>query len=165
MTGLLVDLQLATEQPELCPDAANLQSWAEAALLPSAPAAAEVTLRLVDAAESQQLNADYRGKDAPTNVLSFPFDAPIDLEAAGELSLLGDLVICVPLVAQEAKEQGKPLLHHWAHLVIHGLLHLQGLDHQEDEEAEAMEALEIQLLERLGIADPYASPDNRHPEG
>lgn len=159
MTPLL-DLQWATTQPQHCPDPALLNTWVSKALLPATPKACEVTLRFVDEEESRQLNASYRGKNQPTNVLSFPFDAPIDLAAEGELTLLGDLVICVPLVEQEAQQQHKPVLDHWAHLVIHGILHLQGLDHQEDSEAEAMEALETQLLAELGIADPYASPES-----
>lgn len=157
----VVDLQLATQASSACPEADDFTHWVKLALLPATPKACEVTIRLVDEQESQQLNASYRGKDKPTNVLSFPFDAPIDLIEAGELALLGDLVICVPLVLQEAQAQQKQPLHHWAHLVIHGLLHLQGLDHQEESEAEYMEALETQLLAQLGIPDPYASPDIR----
>ncbi|SFC12003.1 probable rRNA maturation factor [Marinospirillum celere] len=155
-----VDIQLATSQPEVCPDLNQLTTWVRLALLPSTPEACELTLRFVDDEESQQLNASYRGKNQPTNVLSFPFDADIDLAAEGELTLLGDLVICVPQVLREAEAQQKQPLDHWAHLVIHGTLHLQGLDHQETLEAEAMETLETQLLAELGIADPYASPES-----
>ncbi|WP_114418350.1 rRNA maturation RNase YbeY [Marinospirillum perlucidum] len=158
----LIDLQMATDHPQACPSLEAFQVWVEAGLLEETPSACEVTLRLVDDDESRYLNASYRGKDKPTNVLSFPFDAPIDLAAAGELTLLGDLVICVPQVVREAEEQQKQLQHHWAHLVIHGLLHLQGKDHQEEAEAEAMEALERARLAALGIPDPYASPDTRH---
>ena len=153
-----IDLQLATQAADSCPSQQELEGWVKLALLDSTPGECEVTLRLVDEEESQMLNLTYRGKDKPTNVLSFPFDDPIDLAAAGELSLLGDLVICVPLVVQEAEQQHKPLPHHWAHLVIHGLLHLQGMDHIQDQEAETMEALETQLLAKLGIPDPYVSP-------
>lgn len=154
--SVLIDLQLATETPGICPSLDKIESWVQLALLDTTPSECEVTLRLVDAEESQLLNRTYRGKDKPTNVLSFPFDAPIDLVAAGELTLLGDLVICVPLVAQEAEQQNKPLIHHWAHLVIHGLLHLQGMDHIQDDEAAIMEDLETQLLAKLGVPDPYA---------
>ncbi|MDR9467121.1 rRNA maturation RNase YbeY [Marinospirillum sp.] len=151
----LIDLQLATQDAATCPSRQQLQEWVQLALLESTPPECEVTLRLVDEEESRLLNQTYRGKDKPTNVLSFPFDDPIDLAAEGELSLLGDLVICAPLVSREAEQQDKPLQHHWAHLVIHGLLHLQGLDHENTQEAEAMEALETRLLATLGIPDPY----------
>ncbi|WP_416886441.1 rRNA maturation RNase YbeY [Marinospirillum sp.] len=150
-----LDLQIATQAPvETLPCEADFQRWLDLAYAADQPAT-EVTLRLVDHEESQALNAAYRGKDAPTNVLSFPFEAPIDLPPEAELSLLGDLIICVPKVLEEAQQQGKPVLHHWAHLVIHGLLHLQGFDHETEDEAEVMEHLEVQLLAQLGIADPY----------
>ena len=113
--------------------------------------AAEITIRLVDSDESQQLNNQYRGKDKPTNVLSFPFEVPTGIE----LDLLGDLVICAPVIAAEAIEQNKSENAHWAHMVIHGCLHLLGYDHINDQEAEEMEALEIALLAKLNIADPY----------
>ena len=111
----------------------------------------ELTIRVVDEEESQSLNSQYRGKDNPTNVLSFPFEAPAEIE----LDLLGDLVICAPVVGKEATEQSKEEIAHWAHMVIHGTLHLQGYDHIEDEEAEAMEALEVKILSALGFPDPY----------
>ncbi|SFW98686.1 rRNA maturation RNase YbeY [Marinospirillum alkaliphilum] len=154
--SLWVDLQLATEQPDACPDESLFNRWASLALQSDAPEQAEVTIRIVDDAESRQLNHDYRGKDKPTNVLSFPFESPIDLPPEAELSLLGDLVICLPQVLREATEQGKPPLHHWAHLVIHGMLHLQGFDHEQEHQAEVMERLEVALLQQLGIPDPYA---------
>lgn len=125
------------------PSAASLRSWAEAA---RGRKSGEITLRLVDAAESQTLNRDFRGKDKPTNVLSFPM---------GEPDYLGDIVICAPVVAAEAVEQGKPARAHWAHMVVHGVLHLLGHDHIADDEAEKMEALERKLLSRLGFPDPY----------
>ncbi|MFK7160534.1 rRNA maturation RNase YbeY [Marinospirillum sp. MEB164] len=150
-----LDLQIATQAAdEVLPSLTDLQSWLDLAY-PADQPATEVTLRLVDEEESQALNAAYRGKDSPTNVLSFPFEAPIDLPPEAELSLLGDLVICVPKVLEEAQQQGKAPLHHWAHLVIHGLLHLQGWDHETEAEAEAMESHEVQLLAQLGIPDPY----------
>lgn len=111
-----------------------------------------LTIRLVDEAESAALNQQYRKKNGATNVLSFPADLP---EEVG-LPLLGDLVICVPLVQSEAAAQQKPLAAHWAHLVIHGTLHLLGYDHLEEAEALQMESLETELLGRLDIADPYA---------
>ena len=115
----------------------------------------ELTIRLVDADEGRQLNHTYRGRDYATNVLSFPADLPAELD----LPLLGDLVICVPVVAKEAAEQNKPLLAHWAHMVIHGCLHLLGYDHIDDDDAEEMESLERELLAELGIADPYLDDD------
>lgn len=155
MKGPLIDLQLATRLAAACPSLDDLTAWVRLALLPLTPLACEVTLRCVDEAESQALNATYRGYNKPTNILSFPFDAPIDLTVEGEPTLLGDLVLCVPLLLEEAAAQGKPPEAHWAHLVIHGLLHLQGLDHQTDAAAEEMEALEIERLAHLGISNPY----------
>ncbi len=113
---------------------------------------AELCIRLVDETESQTLNRDYRGKDKPTNVLSFPFEAPPGLP----INILGDLAICASVVEREATEQNKPVQHHWAHMVIHGVLHLLGFDHINDEDAEIMEALEVKLLASLDIPDPYA---------
>ncbi|ADN77046.1 protein of unknown function UPF0054 [Ferrimonas balearica DSM 9799] len=143
-----LDLQLAVEADNL-PSQAQLESWAALALADRPDA--ELTIRITDEAESQQLNRDYRGKDKPTNVLSFPFEAPPGIE----LPLLGDLVICAAVVAREAVEQEKAPMDHWAHMVIHGCLHLIGYDHIDDEDAEEMESLERQLLAQLGIADPY----------
>lgn len=157
---LWLDLQLATEQPQLCPSEQDLLAWCILALQKPMPDETELTIRIVDNEESQQLNNDYRGKNQPTNVLSFPFERPIDLPAEAELSLLGDLVICLPKVIAEAAEQNKPVLNHWAHLVIHGLLHLQGYDHETDPEAELMENLEVALLAKLNIDNPYISNHN-----
>ena len=111
----------------------------------------EQTIRIVDEAESQQLNRDYRGKDKPTNVLSFPADESAYLEYVH----LGDLVICAPVVQREASEQGKDELAHWAHMVVHGMLHLQGYDHETAGQAEEMERLEIETLSQLGYENPY----------
>ena len=113
--------------------------------------AADSLIRLVDEAESRQLNRDYRGKDRPTNVLSFPFEAPPEVLTP----LLGDLVICAPVVVREAREQGKPADAHWAHMLVHGVLHLLGYDHLEPAEADEMEALERDILAGLGFPDPY----------
>ncbi|MCE9686280.1 MULTISPECIES: rRNA maturation RNase YbeY [Shewanella] len=146
---LALDLQIATDKPNL-PSQAQFELWVRTAL-GSTLDEAELTIRLVDAAESQSLNHSYRGKDKPTNVLSFPFEAPPEIE----LPLLGDLVICVEVVENEALEQAKPLEAHWAHMVVHGCLHLLGYDHIEDAEAEEMESLETQLIESLGFTDPY----------
>ena len=116
----------------------------------------EVAIQLVDAAEGQAMNRQYRGKDYATNVLSFQADLPEGLPEDFDFPQLGDLVICAPVVAREAAEQGKALGDHYAHLTIHGVLHLLGFDHVEEAEAEEMEALERQILASLGIADPYA---------
>ncbi len=144
-----LDVQRASSHKPL-PTKAKLQRWAETALL-SQKASGSLTIRLVDDAESQSLNADYRGKDYPTNVLSFPFDAPPGMPRIH----LGDLVICAPVVVREASEQGKTTEAHWAHMVIHGCLHLLGFDHIDDADAEIMEALERELLAQLDFPDPY----------
>ncbi len=144
-----LDLQRAVTLENL-PSDTEFESWVAAALHGRAPA--ELTIRLVGREESRALNRDYRGKDRPTNVLSFPAELPPGIE----LPLLGDIVICAPLVEEEARAQGKPARHHWAHLTVHGVLHLLGHDHVEEAEAEAMEALEARLLGELGIPDPYA---------
>ena len=115
-------------------------------------AAAELTIRIVGAAEGRALNHRYRGRDDATNVLSFAAELPPGLR----LPLLGDLVICAPVVAREAREQDKPLAAHYAHLTVHGVLHLLGHDHQDEGAARRMEALETRMLAGLGIADPYA---------
>jgi probable rRNA maturation factor len=135
----------------------DLLLWATSAI--EKPGKWEISLRIVDRKESQALNRDYRGKDQPTNVISFPFELPPGLSAdmlGDEAVPLGDLVICAPLVREEALMQGKPETSHWAHLLIHGILHLQGYDHVLDKDAEVMENLETRLLATLGIADPYA---------
>ena len=150
MSQVILDLQLASEDATGLPEEAQFQTWLNA-VISQFQEEAEVTVRLVDIAESNALNLTYRGKDKPTNVLSFPFEAPPGIE----LPLLGDLVICRQVVEQEAPEQHKPLEAHWAHMVIHGSLHLLGYDHIEDDEAEEMEALETEIMLALGYADPY----------
>ena len=112
---------------------------------------AKLVIRIVDEPESQALNRQYRGIDKPTNVLSFPFEAPPHVPSKH----IGDLVICAPVVEREAAEQGKALDAHWAHMVVHGVLHLLGYDHQTDADAETMEGLEIAILGRLGFPNPY----------
>lgn len=114
-----------------------------------------MSVRIVDMHESQQLNNDYRGKDKPTNVLSFPFEAPEGVPPEAFGNLIGDLVICAPVVEQEAIAQGKSAHHHWAHMVTHGALHLLGYDHITDDDAHIMETLERTLLAKLNIPDPY----------
>ncbi|WP_151704086.1 rRNA maturation RNase YbeY [Nitrincola alkalilacustris] len=149
--NLFVDLQIATEAKQL-PDADQFNTWVRAAL-DGQRDRAEVCIRLVDEVESRELNNTWRGKDSSTNVLSFPFESPPGIA----VDLIGDLVICADVVAREAEEQSKPLLHHWAHMVIHGTLHLIGFDHINDDEAEEMETLECTILSRLNIPDPYQS--------
>ncbi|HKK22196.1 MAG TPA: rRNA maturation RNase YbeY, partial [Pseudohaliea sp.] len=129
----------------------DFERWVAAALGGDG-GAAELTVRVVDEAEGRELNRRYRGKDYATNVLSFPADLPPGVD----LPLLGDLVLCAPVVAREAAGQGKLEAHHWAHLTVHGVLHLLGEDHQGDAEAERMEAAERRILAGLGMPDPYA---------
>lgn len=136
-----VDVQIACRDDTPCP--ADVAVWAESALAGDDRA---LCIRVVDAAEGAELNGRFRGRTYPTNVLAFP---------AGESDLLGDIAICAPVASQEARDQGKRLADHYAHLVIHGVLHLKGLDHETESDAVAMEARESRLLESLGIADPY----------
>ena len=152
MGKMIIDLQIACEQETGLPTAEEIEQWATAAVQPQSDEV-EMTVRIVDEAESHELNLNYRGKDRPTNVLSFPFECPDEVE----LPLLGDLVICRQVVEREAQEQDKPLMAHWAHMVVHGSLHLLGYDHFEDDEAEEMESLETQIMTGLGFADPYLS--------
>ena len=146
---MIVDLQIATEASHL-PSQTDIEQWARAALQNGDPDA-ELSVRIVGNEESQTLNAQYRQKDKPTNVLSFPADLPEGVD----IPLLGDLVICAPVVEVEAQQQGKTSQAHWAHMVVHGTLHLQGYDHIDDAEAEAMEALETQILCKMGYPAPY----------
>lgn len=148
--SIVLDLQLAVESEDNLPTEADFHHWLSSAVS-QFQSDAEVTIRLVDEAESQQLNHEYRGKDKPTNVLSFPFEVPEGIE----INLLGDLIICKQVVENEAKEQHKELSAHWAHMVVHGSLHLLGYDHIEDEEAEEMESLETEIMQSMGFADPY----------
>lgn len=138
-----LSVQVACDPAEL-PARPDFRRWARAAL----EGGGQVTLRLVDAEEGRALNRDYRGKDYATNVLSFPYDV--------EPRLAGDLVMCPEVVAREAVEQGKPLAAHYAHLTVHGMLHLQGWDHEVAAEADAMEQKEREILAMLGYPDPYA---------
>lgn len=134
------------------PDEADIRRWVTATLLAEGHAAdAELTVRIVDEAEITDLNRRYRHKDRPTNVLAFPFEAPPGVET----ELLGDLVIAAPVVRREAAEQGKAETAHWAHLVVHGTLHLLGHDHLTEAEAERMEGREVAILDALGFPNPY----------
>jgi probable rRNA maturation factor len=143
-------LTLQNEGRLPAPAAADFRRWLRAALrTPRATVA--LTVRIVDEAESAELNGRFRDKHHPTNVLSFPAEAIAGIPAPE----LGDLVICAPVVEREAAEQGKAVEAHWAHMAVHGVLHLRGYDHETDQEAERMEQLETGILERLGYPNPY----------
>lgn len=146
-----LDLQVVFDTTDL-PSEERFGQWVAAALEQRDDA--ELTIRIVDRSESRKLNHTYRDKDSDTNVLSFPADLPEGIE----IPLLGDIVICAPLVAEEASTQKKDVQFHWAHLTVHGVLHLLGFDHQDDEEAEKMEAKETSILASLGFPDPYSWP-------
>ncbi len=149
----MIELQWAVPEASI-PNETQLLRWIQA-VAERTGIEGEVTVRIVSPEESRALNEQYRHKDKPTNVLSFPFEVPQEIaEALGD-AYLGDLVICAEVVRKEAKEQHKPLEAHWAHMVVHGLLHLQGYDHITDDQAAEMEALEIQILADLGFANPY----------
>ncbi|MGL9769134.1 MAG: rRNA maturation RNase YbeY [Sodalis sp. (in: enterobacteria)] len=150
MTDIILDLQVACDETHTLPAKTDFMRWLQG-ILPLFNICAEVTIRLVEEAESHELNMRYRGKDQPTNVLSFPFEAPPEVK----LSLLGDLVICCKVVECEALQQGKALEAHWAHMVVHGSLHLLGYDHIQDEEALRMESLETKIMQKLGYIDPH----------
>ena len=143
-----VTVQVATEVEPL-PGEADFRQWVNAAIVDIADT--EVSLRLVDADEGAQLNQRYRSTDKPTNVLAFP----AGIEVGQGQSLLGDIVICAPVVVAEAARQGKPAEAHWAHLVVHGTLHLQGFNHENEAEARIMEGREVDILARLGYSNPY----------
>jgi probable rRNA maturation factor len=144
-----IEVQVVFSSPGQ-PDKAQIQQWVDAALQDYGKDT-EIVVRIVDVHESAQLNKQYRHKPGPTNILSFPIEVPEGIE----LNLLGDLVVCAPVVEREAIEQQKLLTHHWAHIIIHGVLHLLGYDHIEDAEAEVMESLEIKILQTLNISNPY----------
>ncbi len=148
--NLRVDIQTASAEP--VPDEDDIRRWISATLATQPPRDdTEISLRLVDTDEMTTLNETYRGKPGPTNVLSFPADLPPGID----LPLLGDIVICAPVVRAEAAEQDKPLAAHWAHMAVHGTLHLLGYDHEHDAEAAAMEALETRILNSLNFDCPY----------
>jgi probable rRNA maturation factor len=150
MKDLIVTVQYASGDATGLPTRANFRRWARAALFMPMPG--EVTIRLVDVDESRRLNHNYRGKDTPTNVLSFPYGTtPV---------LSGDLALCPAVVVREATKQKKPLTAHYAHLTVHGLLHLQGYDHENEVDAQKMEAREREILASLGYPDPYLTPSD-----
>jgi probable rRNA maturation factor len=149
-TSLDLDVQYASALPDV-PTEVQFRHWVEAALAGRRERAA-LSVRLVGGDEGAELNGRFRGRRGPTNVLSFPFESPPGFP---ESDLLGDLVICAPVVAREAREQGKRLQAHWAHMLVHGVLHLLGYDHLDAEEAARMEEQETRILSELGFPDPY----------
>ena len=152
-----VDVQLACDDPDI-PESDLIETWVAAAVAAAGVASEsgfEVSVRIVGTEEIQELNAAYREQDKPTNVLSFP--AAVDAFPPGQPALLGDIVVCAPVVRAEAAEQDKPLASHWGHMLVHGTLHLLGFDHEQDADAERMESLETRILATCGIANPYAS--------
>ncbi len=150
-----LELGVSYAAPRLgVPTPASFRRWTEAALHGACHRkSAELSIRIVGAREGRVLNRQYRDTDYATNVLSFPVELPRGIASP----LLGDLVICAPVVAREAREQGKPPRDHYAHLTVHGVLHLLGFDHQDKRDATRMETLETRILAGLGIADPYAA--------
>ncbi len=158
-----LDLQLASAATNL-PSLAQFEHWVSAAIN-GRRARAELTVRIVDRDEATTLNRQYRGLDRPTNVLSFPFELPGGLMPDDPIcDLLGDLVICAEVVEREAFEQHKASSAHWAHMVVHGVLHLLGHDHRNDAEANVMETLETRILVGLGFPPPYADQSDQEPE-
>ena len=145
--------ELASDAGELSdddvPEPELLQSWAAAAYLGETPAVASLLVTTAD--EVQSLNKQYRNKDKATNVLSFPMESPAEID----LCLLGDIVLCAPVIRQEAEQQSRSEVSHWAHMVVHGMLHLQGYDHIDNDDAKQMEKLEIDILAQLGFNNPY----------
>lgn len=149
------EIQYACKSTSI-PDEGLFIRWVEAAL-EGKKEDAEIVIRIVDEHESASLNNKYRHKTGPTNALSFPFEAPEGID----MNLLGDLVICAPVVEREADEQDKSPENHWAHMVVHGVLHLLGFDHVEDSEAERMESAEIKILDKLNIKNPYDEVEHK----
>ncbi len=144
-----LDFQVVSESQQL-PTPEQFKIWVDAVLTDTSQDS-EIVIRIVDEAEMIQFNEQYRGKKGATNILSFPFDSP----EGADSQLLGDLLVCAPIVELEAKQQNKALDHHWAHMIIHGVLHLIGYDHINDMDAEEMEALEIKILIKIKIDNPY----------
>jgi probable rRNA maturation factor len=145
-----IDVEVNSSSTKI-PAIENIELWISTALHSDELNQAEVSVYIVDEPESQELNSQYRGKNKSTNVLSFPADIPDEVG----VPLLGDLVICAPVVEREAQEQGKTLEAHWAHMLVHGTLHLLGYDHVDDDEADVMEALETRLITQLHFPAPY----------
>ncbi|MCK5120641.1 MAG: rRNA maturation RNase YbeY [Methylococcales bacterium] len=145
----VLDLQLVSESKNL-PSQDQFQYWVDSVLKDDSQDS-EIVIRVVDEDEMTQFNEQYRNKTGSTNILSFPFDAPDAVES----DLLGDLLVCAAVVEREAQQQDKILEHHWAHMIVHGVLHLLGYDHINDQDAEEMEALEVKILKTIKINNPY----------
>lgn len=150
MNKIIIDLQIACNDIIGIPQKKHFEYWIQA-MQPIFSATTEITIRIVDEKESNLLNLVYGGKDSPTNILSFPFEGPHEIIK----TLLGDLVICRQVIEREAKEQKKSIDAHWAHIVIHGMLHLLGTHHRDNAESEQMKALEIMVMQKLGYPSPY----------
>lgn len=148
--SLILEIQNSVASDDV-PSKGEFSAWAEAALVGDAGTERELTIRIVDEHECAHLNKTYRGKEGPTNVLSFTHEDPPGVQT----NILGDLVICAPIIRREAAEQNKELLAHWAHMVVHGVMHLQGHDHEQTDQAEKMEAIETKVLTGLGFDKPY----------
>ena len=151
------------------PDGTQITAWVcrVLAVLDNPAERIEVSVRFASSSRMHKLNSDYRGQQKPTNVLSFPADMPLlplDSAGQGKLQVLGDIVLCPEVISAEAAAQGKPLADHWAHLLVHGVLHLYGYDHETAAEADAMESAEIQILLAAGIANPYNYPSSLQPD-
>lgn len=150
-----IDVQVACDDPlPVCED--DIRHWAEIALAHQTDAG-ELTIRLASPEEIRLLNNTYRKNDKPTNVLAFPANLPKEIQL--DIPLLGDVIICPAVLEEESKQLNKPLSDHWAHIVIHGVLHLLGYDHIKDEDAQIMQPLEAALLAKLGIEDPYINEE------
>ena len=159
MTELTLDMENVSSAVRV-PNEDQIFQWASAALN-DIDRALELSVRVVDEAESAELNEHYRHKTGPTNVLSFPADIPAELAGKMEQCLLGDIAICAPVVIAEATAQTKSIESHWAHMTVHGVLHLLGYDHIDSQEAEHMEQLEIAILANLGFDNPYSDTQGR----
>jgi probable rRNA maturation factor len=153
-----ITIQLAADKT-LAPKKSLLRKWATQALNKKMEQA-DITIRIVDIEEMSELNSTYRQKSGPTNVLSFPFTLPEEIEI--DIPILGDIVVCAEVVNREAQEQHKSRESHWAHMIIHGVFHLLGYDHETDKEAYIMESLEVEIMQSLGFANPYETGEN-HP--
>jgi probable rRNA maturation factor len=158
-----VDVQIAADG-ESIPDSDDIAVWVSRSVQAAGHTdEAEVSVRVVNAAEMQQLNNEFREQNQPTNVLSFPAGEIEGLPSDADLPL-GDIVVCAAVVHEEAQDQGKPAADHWAHMIVHGTLHLLGFDHENDSDAAAMESLEIQILMDHGITNPYLDSFGESPQ-
>jgi probable rRNA maturation factor len=158
---MTVDVQFAS-QIDSAPASIDIVAWVDRAIDAAGhTSAAEISVRVVDATEMQQLNKEFREQDKPTNVLSFPVGVFGGLPQGADVPL-GDIVICASVVADEAEQQGKALAHHWAHMIVHGTLHLLGFDHESDNDAAKMENLEVQIMTAHGVLNPYAESPQKN---